>query len=381
MFFFIQFQHIEARGLMIGLYKRKAKRKKCKIYYMRFKYCGKQVHRSTGTTKLREAIDVMRQTKKDIDITLDGDSENLKKIIFFRDAIAETYEERWKGSADGDGMLKRSNDILHIIGNVPVEKIDTQMVRGLRRTLERRKVRNRKSGKCLSPSTVNRYMAHLKTVLNDCRKLGHIDRLPEIKINSEKNRRRTRLISSTEWRDLKEYLCIPVQRKDDTKKRLGLVLQFEILIETAMRVGESLKMEYGTNIHLDRRIIVLTADITKGKATRSIPMTDRVFEILKQRYNDGFKNRPFPWTNYYVNAVWRKAKRAIGITKEDIDFVPHALRHTTATRLLEAGIPVAKVQKLLGHKSLSTTDIYNQLIAEDLREDLQNFKNINRLSD
>jgi site-specific recombinase XerD len=56
-----------------------------------------------------------------------------------------------------------------------------------------------------------------------------------------------------------------------------------------------------------------------------------------------------------------------------IDFDPHWLRHTAATRMLRDGVPIEVVSKLLGHASVSTTaDIYGHLTAEDARRVLEN---------
>jgi site-specific recombinase XerD len=49
---------------------------------------------------------------------------------------------------------------------------------------------------------------------------------------------------------------------------------------------------------------------------------------------------------------------------------PHCLRHTAATLLLESGVDIRFVQRLLGHASISTTEIYTRVVDESLRHAL-----------
>ena len=66
-----------------------------------------------------------------------------------------------------------------------------------------------------------------------------------------------------------------------------------------------------------------------------------------------------------MHKFFQKARRKAGITKK---VSVHGLRHSFATHLLESGVNVRKIQLLLGHRSLQSTQIYTH-VARDYLED------------
>ncbi|MBN1558666.1 tyrosine recombinase [candidate division KSB1 bacterium] len=150
----------------------------------------------------------------------------------------------------------------------------------------------------------------------------------------------------------------------------------ELFYATGMRVSElaSLKLE---NIRHDEGVFRIRG---KGNKTRLVPMGHRVARdlqvYLKMRQEEEkaaleFKDFIFvnsnkePFTRGQIAAIVHGyIKRIAG--KEMAH--PHTLRHTFATHLLNEGADLMSVKELLGHSSLSTTQIYTHVSAEHLKK-------------
>jgi len=135
----------------------------------------------------------------------------------------------------------------------------------------------------------------------------------------------------------------------------------QIALNTGMRQGEIFKLRWDW-IDFENNFISLPQTHTKSRKERKIPLNQTVRKILMTRkLSSGGTDYVFmspTGLNKYINNVTRSFKTAC--KRAGIDHLRfHDLRHTAATRLVESGIPLHTVSKLLGHTSVRTTERYS----------------------
>jgi integrase/recombinase XerC len=153
------------------------------------------------------------------------------------------------------------------------------------------------------------------------------------------------------------------------------LLILEMLYATGIRVSELVNMKINDiNFH-NKTIRVLG----KGNKEREVIYGIYCKEIMDRYLNDGRKfllkgkicdylllnNNGGLLTTRGISYILDKIIKSASI---DSHFSPHTLRHTFATDMLESGADLLTVQELLGHASLSTTQIYTHVTNQHLRE-------------
>lgn len=134
----------------------------------------------------------------------------------------------------------------------------------------------------------------------------------------------------------------------------------DLLYSTGMRVSELCSLEK-ENINWKQKFIKIFG---KGKRERIVPMTNKCLENL-QKYVASIKNSPhlFLISRYTVYRIIRKLSND--------KFSAHDLRHACATHLLDGGMSLEMLQKILGHSSLSTTQVYT-FVSEQHKRNVYN---------
>ena len=134
---------------------------------------------------------------------------------------------------------------------------------------------------------------------------------------------------------------------------------FIVLIDTGMRMNEFFNLTM-KDISLEREEIHIW--MTKADLPRTVPMTSRVKHIFETH------GCPSTWRprRKTFEVTFRSVRKALGLEK-DIEYVPHALRHTCASRLVQNGVDILYVQKWLGHKDITMTQRYAHLAPDSLK--------------
>lgn len=138
----------------------------------------------------------------------------------------------------------------------------------------------------------------------------------------------------------------------------------KLLYSTGMRVGELAKLKV-EDIDFQERFIHIPAENTKTKAARTVIVSKEVLSDISAHLKivRSKRGRLFTLTVRRIQQLMKKyAQRA------NLEASPHTLRHTHIVHALLDRIPIAAVQKQVGHKKLATTQIYSNLAPEQVRE-------------
>lgn len=133
-----------------------------------------------------------------------------------------------------------------------------------------------------------------------------------------------------------------------------------VLLHSGLRAGECADLRFQDLDLPGKRLIIR---LGKGQRDRLVYLSDVACLTIQTYLQDTARHPTDPLWLYPngkpISDTWlRTHLAAIGRTLEIDPLYPHRLRHTCATRLLNAGMDITRIQKLLGHEMISTTLIY-----------------------
>lgn len=258
------------------------------------------------------------------------------------------------------------------------EKIDLELVRKFRLMLNRM---TDEHGKPLKLITQNYHVIALRSFLKYLAK-HDIKTLPAEKIELAKTP--SRQVQFLEPDEI-ERLLTAVTEEENELTRLRDKAILEILFSTGLRVSElaalkkkqvnTSKEEFSVRGKGDKiRVVFMSAsarDALKDYLSKREDHSPALFVAHRQKKSvekqieEMDEREACGLTARSIQRIIKKYARAAGITK---DITPHTLRHSFATDLLANGADLRAVQEMLGHSSVTTTQIYTHITNRQLRD-------------
>ena len=229
------------------------------------------------------------------------------------------------------------------------------------------------------------FLAKNYSTSSHCRKLSSLKNF--FTFLEEKKLIRYNFFDSTEFPKYKRTIpkilseeqikkIINLSYNDSTDKGIRLSLMLEMLYATGIRISELVSLKVG-DISDDYSFIII---LNKGRKERIVPLISKVqnvlikyLKILQDNKAKSSKNYLFPSnsksghiTRIRFFQILQKIGSKALIDKELLS--PHKVRHSFATHLLNRGVDLRLIQESLGHKDISTTQIYTHIQTKKLRK-------------
>lgn len=251
------------------------------------------------------------------------------------------------------------------LGNDP-SKLDSRVIRRYLARLHRRGI---------SKSSVSRKLASLRAFFKFLLQKGKIEIDPTLGISGPKQEKK--LPKYLRDDQIEALMLCP-----DTSNSLGLrdVAILEVMYATGVRVSELVKMNL-------RDVDLRAGEIRvlgKGSKERIVLLGRAAQEalhayleagrrkLLASRGSEG-EREDAVFLNKYgcrisARSIFRLLEKYFVRVSDEMKISPHVLRHTFATHMLERGADLRSIQELLGHSSISTTQVYTHVSRERLRQ-------------
>ncbi len=250
--------------------------------------------------------------------------------------------------------------------------------------LEKSKIKN-KNGKQISKGTLCNYIKIARRVYNYFVEINYISsnpflniKYPKIGIHITRN-----VLTESQMLKLLERLSFFEHEKTGRQK---IVLYFihvlsEFLFSSGLRINEACNLTE-KDIDLKRRLVFVKHG--KGNISRTAFLTSYSCEIIeiyikygksitdKLFYGESQK-KLFGRNKKSISQLFNAELRKICLELNIPIITSHGFRHSLGTQLLRAGCDIRHIQEILGHKKISSTQIYTKVFSDDLKNSLNNF--------
>lgn len=214
-----------------------------------------------------------------------------------------------------------------------------------------------------------------------------------IKPKSTKEDKEVKALTIEEQQSLSNYL-LNCTINEETYKNVFLIQMY-----LGLRIGETLALNIN-DIDIEKQIINVNKTLTLGKnnevimgdttktyaSKRTIPIPDFLIPSIKEQLEIAKENNDnmlFLYNDHYIShsvansRLKRILKSTLGM--EDKDISTHSLRHTFATRCIEAGMSAVVLQRIIGHTDISITlntytSVFNRFKESELEKVMEYYK-------
>ncbi len=202
------------------------------------------------------------------------------------------------------------------------------------------------------PKTVKNIVTTIATMLTHAVKLDYLDRNPCLKLDPIRGitKNKKRFLSVEEIKKVKEVT-----------KGTSLELLTLTALYTGMRRAELINLRY-EDFDLEKKIVYVRQRndfTTKSKKERVVPLCSALFNIYQDRAKK--KGNCFPISIHWASEYFTELTSKLGMPDVGI----HTLRHTFASQLAMAGVPLFHIAQWLGHSTTHVTELYAHLCQDN----------------
>ncbi|MFQ5329639.1 MAG: tyrosine-type recombinase/integrase [Thermodesulfobacteriota bacterium] len=332
----------------MGLYKRGG------VWWMSFSHNGRQLRRSAETSNRTIATNIYSKVRAQVAEgkwldRLEGESRVFGELAHkYINEYAKLHKRSWEKD-----VCRLNRNLLPFFGHMTVTEITPRSISAYK---------SHRYSKGVKAATINRELTLIKHMYTMAiREWEWCRDNPVKRVSMEKESPpRDRWLTSEEECKLLTACS----------ERLRVIVIFAL--NTGMRQGEILSLRWN-NVNLLKGTLII--EVTKNGDRRAIPLNGTAWDLLKEQSRIRYPANDYVFTSStgtkidsgHLRRDFMKALRQAGIE----GFCFHDLRHTFATRLVQAGVDLYKIQRLLGHKDNKTTQRYAHHYPESLRKSVE----------